>query len=160
MPQFTILPDPAHLHLLGMSADATTITVSVATTASEAPCPICGARAGRVHSRYVRCVVDLPWHGATVQMHLRVRRFFCDNPACRRQIFTERLPGVVAPYGRRTERLEGWFTAVGFAAGGEAGRRLLHVLGLATSAATLLRRIRRSVVPVRGTPRVLSVDDF
>lgn len=160
MMPLTILPDPAQLHLLGLSADATTIMVSVATTAAETPCPVCGAPSGRVHSRYARRVMDLPWHGVTVQLNLRVRRFFCEHPACRRQIFTERLPGVVAPYGRRTERLDRWFTAVGFAAGGEEGRRLLHALGLATSAATLLRGIRRRVLPVHGTPRVLSIDDF
>lgn len=160
MTPLTILPDPAQLHLLGLSADATTITVDVATTAPEMPCPACGVRSGRVHSHYARHVMDLPWHGVTVQLHLRVRRFFCDHSACRRQIFTERLPGIVAPYGRRTERLERWFTAVAFAAGGEEGRRLLHALGLAASSATLLRGIRRSVVPLGDTPRVLSIDDF
>jgi transposase len=104
--------------------------------------------------------MDLPWHGVTVPVNLHVRRVFWATTACRRQIFTERLPGVVAPSGRRTERLERWFTAVGFAAGGEEGRRLLRALGLATSATTLLRGIRRSVLPVRDTPRVRSVDDF
>src|SRR5437588_13018738 len=36
---------------------------------------------------------------------LRVRKFFCDHPACPRQIFTERLPTVAAPWARRTLRL-------------------------------------------------------
>jgi hypothetical protein len=56
-----------------------------------------------------------------MRLELHVRRVFCEGPDCPQGIFTERLPGVLAPYARRTDRLAGWFTAVGFALGGEAG---------------------------------------
>lgn len=93
-------------------------------------------------------------------MSLSVRRFFCDEASCQRAIFTERLPGVAAHYGRRTERLESWFTHVSFALGGEAGSRLLKDLGVVVSGDTLLNHIRSLPLEDRGTPRVLSVDDF
>jgi transposase len=70
------------------------------------------------------------------------------------------LPGVAACYGRRTERLDEWFTHVSFALGGEAGSRLLKDLGVVVSGDTLLNHIRSMRLPNRGTPRVLSVDDF
>lgn len=155
----TILPDPTHLHLLGFAAEPTRITAFVVANVGAAACPMCGHLAARVHSRYVRHASDLPWHGVALRLELHVRRFFCDNPACARQIFTERLPGVLAPYARRTERLQAWFTAVGFAAGGEAGARLLRALGLAASPDTVLRHLRRTVLPHLPTPRVLGVDD-
>jgi len=41
----------------------------------------------------------------TVDGRIGVRKFFCDNPACTRKIFTERLPGLVARSARRTLRL-------------------------------------------------------
>jgi len=148
------------LHLLGFTAEATSITASLVATASAAACPVCGHPSARIHSRYIRRVSDLPWHGVAVRLDLHVHRFFCDQPTCPRQIFTQRLPGVVAPYARRTERLQAWFTAVGFAAGGEAGVRLLRALGLTTSADTLVRQIRRTPLAQRPTPRVLSVDDW
>jgi transposase len=50
-----------------------------------------------------------------VRLELHVRRFFCLKKACARQIFTERLPNVVAPYARRTTRLGDLFTLIGFA---------------------------------------------
>jgi transposase len=50
-----------------------------------------------------------------------VRKFFCDNTSCRRKIFTERLPGVVRPYGRKTSRLEQSLVDIGYAEGGESG---------------------------------------
>jgi hypothetical protein len=68
-------------------------------------------------SRYVRCVADLPWAGWAVRLELHVRRFFCQNKECMRQIFTERVPSVVAPYARRTTRLTELFTLIGFADG-------------------------------------------
>jgi hypothetical protein len=70
------------------------------------------------------------------------------------------LPGLVTHYGRGTERLEGWFTHVSFALGGEAGSRLLKDLGVVVSGDTLLSHIRSMRLPSQETPRVLSVDDF
>src|SRR5439155_10719234 len=92
---------------------------------AEARCPACGLGSRRVHSRYVRRVADLPWQDAPVRLRLRVRRFFCDHAACARRVFAERLPTVVAPYGRRTVRLDSWLRAVAFALGGRPGARLL-----------------------------------
>src|SRR5690348_643166 len=134
----TILPDHASLHLVRLEADEQFILVVVATTSSEALCPLCRCRSQSIHSRYIRLVADLPWAGIAVRLELHVRRFFCQNKACVRQIFTERLPEVVAPYARRTIRLGDLFTLIGFALGGEAGKRLVDGMGLETSPDTLL----------------------
>ncbi len=93
----------------------------VRTTATTAQCPLCERPATHVHSRYTRQLADLPWHGVAMRLVLHVRKFFCETTACPRRVFTERLPGGVAPYARRTLRLEDWFVVVGFAAGGTAG---------------------------------------
>lgn len=159
-PVTTILPDPAQLHLLYLSATATTIMAVVATSAPRVLCPLCGRPSARVHSRYVRSVADVPWHGVPFRLCLHVRRFFCDEPTCPRVIFTERLPGLVAPRARRTERLTAWLREVGFAVGGEAGARLLHALGLSVSGDTLLRQVCHTPLPARPAPRVVSVDDW
>jgi transposase len=52
------------------------------------------------------------------------------------------------------------FRHIGFVAGGEAGARLARQLGMATSADTLLRRMRQFVTSKRWIPRVLGVDDW
>lgn len=83
-----------------------------------------------------------------------------DNPACCRRIFTERLPTVVVPYGRKTLRLVELLTCLAFALGGEAGQRAGQHLGFAASADTLLHQIRATPSPAFVTPRVLGVDDF
>lgn len=160
MVQPTLLPDPTCLHLKLLDASEKAITAVVTTISEEADCPLCHRRSARIHSRYVREVADLPWMGCAVRLELHVRRFFCANPECTRRIFTERLPTVVAPYARRTTRLTDVLTLIGFALGGEAGKRLAASMGLATRPDTLLRLIRTHPEDQRPTPRVLGVDDF
>lgn len=160
MAKQTLLPDPTCLHLKLLEASETVITAVVTTTSEDAECPLCHRRSARIHSRYVREAVDLPWMGCAVRLELHVRRFFCSNSECARRIFTERLPTVVAPYARRTTRLMDVFTLIGFALGGEAGKRLVGAMGLSTSPDTLLRLIRAQPEEQAPTPRVLGVDDF
>ena len=108
----------------------------------------------------MRTVADVPWLGIAVRLELHTRRFFCEQPACMQKIFCERLPTLVAPYARRTIRLAQVFQVLGFALGGEAGARMARVLSVCTSPDTLLRCIRRAVLPTPATPRVLGVDDW
>jgi transposase len=155
-----LLPDPAYLHLTHLEASPHLITAIVTTTSENVRCPLCQHHSEKVHSRYIRLVADLPWMGWAVRLELHTRRFFCQNSECPRRIFTERLPTVVAPYARRTTRLTDVFTLIGFALGGEAGKRLVTEMGLSTSPDTLLRLIQKHPENQVPTPRVLGVDDF
>ena len=156
----TVLPAPKLLDLIGIRATENAITLAARTSSRVARCPACGRRSARVHSHYTRMLADLPWQGIPVTVRLRVRRFFCDQKACNRAIFAEPLPGVAARCGRRTERLDGWFTHVSFAFGGEAETPLLKDLGVVVSGDTLLNHIRSSRLRAHRTPQVSSVDDF
>jgi transposase len=105
-------------------------------------------------------LADLPWSGYRVTWQLRVRKLFCHNRRCPRRIFTERLPGLAAPWARRTLRLTARLLAMGLALGGVAGVRLSQHFGLLVSRNTLLRVIRRAACPAMVPPQVLSVDEF
>ncbi len=88
---------------------------------------------------------------------MSVRRLFCDNAQCERRLFAERLPGVAAPWARKTTRLTGRLTATSLALGGAAGMRLGGKLGLEASRNTLLRLVRRAPLPNTVTPSALGV---
>lgn len=156
------LPDSTVLHLDSWQFDgvAMLITLHVTSTQTAVPCPVCAVLAQRVHSRYERRLADLPWGPARVRWQLRVRKFVCTNARCPRRLFTERLPGVVTPWARQTQRLGAWLTAIGLALGGAAGTRLSRRLGVVVSRNTLLRAVRRLPAPVLATPLILGVDDF
>ena len=127
---------------------------------TDALCSVCAVLTERVHRRYERISADLPWGTARVRWQLCVRKFVCGNVQCPRRIFTERLPGVVAPWARRTQRLVAWLIAIGLTLGGKAGVRLSQRLGLTVSRQTLLRVVRHLPLSCGSTPQVLGVDDF
>jgi transposase len=139
--------------------DATTVTVVVRLTATQARCPACQQPSRHVHSRYVRKVADLPLEGRAVHIELQVRRFFCLASQCPRQIFAERTE-LAAAFARTTRRLHQIHTDLGLVLGGEAGARLARRLAMPTSPDTLLRRIRQQSVPALAPVRVLGVDDW
>jgi transposase len=156
------LPDPTSLHLDAWDLDKVhaQITLLISSTQAEPRCPGCHVPARYVHSHYTRMLADLPWSGYAITWRLRVRKLFCHNRKCSRRIFTERLPGLVAPWARRTLRLAARLLAMGLALGGAAGVRLSRHFGLTVSRNTLLRMIRRTPCPALSSPQVLSVDDF
>ena len=98
--------------------------------------------------------------GQPLRLRLHVRRFRCLTPTCRRRIFTERLPALLRPSARATQRLEAACHALVLAAGGEGGALLSTYLGLPTSPDQLLRALRQFSVPERPTPRVLGLDEW
>jgi transposase len=156
----TLIPSTVNLALADVTIGATEVVAALLATRTAVPCPLCGCLSDRIHSRYHRTLADLPWSQHRVRLVLTVRKFFCDVETCPRRIFTERLPGVVAPYARRTTRLMDILRLLAFALGGEAGARVVDRLGLTASPATLLRVIRRTVAPDAAPPIVLGVDDF
>jgi len=157
-----LLPDATTLRLDACQVDspAAQITLRVRSTQATASCPLCATPARRIHSDYGRTLADLPWAQYRVYLQLRVRKWFCRNRACRRRIFTERLPTVAAPWARRTLRLAQRLGALGVALGGTAGVQLGHQWDLVVSRNTLLRLLRKLSLPTVPTPRVLGVDDF
>ena len=157
-----LLPNAPLLHLDAWHMDDTTTQLTLQLTSTQAlvHCPLCRFPTRRVHSRYVRRVMDRPWGPWRVVLHLQVRKFFCANGLCTRRIFTERLAPFVAPWARRTQRLVQWLVHIAVALAGSAGARLSRGLGLAVSRNTLLRLLRRVPLPDVATPRVLGVDDW
>jgi hypothetical protein len=125
-----VLPPGLFLEQVVMESDATVITVRVAGV--EACCPSCTEPAHRVHSRYVRTLLDLPMGGRSVRLRVVARRFRCDAPACARRIFAERL-GPVAPWARRTARLDTLAHHLALALGGRPAAQFASRLMLPSS---------------------------
>ena len=125
-----------------------------------AKCPLCHRRSKRVHSRYERTITDLPCAGDVVTIHLSTRRFVCRVRWCRRKIFTERLPSLVAPFARKTSRLWTQLQRNGFAMGGDPGSRHAAAAGMPVSARTLLRLVRAAPLPEIEPVVALGVDDW
>jgi transposase len=156
----TLLADPAAIHLEYFVSEPKAITVVIKTIQTRPCCPKCNHPSSSLHSNYQRSPTDLPWHGVAIKLQLHSRKFRCHNQLCSQKIFCERLPKVVAPYARKTVRLNQALTLLAFALGGQAGARTACQLNLQVSGDSLLRRIRNFPLPTASTPAVLGVDDF
>ena len=156
-----LLPDPVQVSCDKVYVtDSKEITVHLVAKSIHSLCPLCGSKSSKIHSRYNRQLMDLPWADIPVSIRLQVRRFFCINTECDRAIFCERLPGVVAPWARRTERLAKAQCAIGLALGGAAGARLCVALVMKAGIDLLLSLVRRISQDRQPIPRVLGVDDW
>ena len=92
---------------------------------------------------------------------LQTRKFFCAGDRCRRKIFTERVPGTVARYARRSSRSSEALNWLTLALGGRAGAQLACRPGLLASRSTLLREVHHRAAAASVTaPRVLGIDDW
>ena len=157
----SLLPNPAILILDRIERESDRVRL-VAHVRQAPACPGCGDVSRSGHSRYRRCLQDLPWQGVSVQLWVSIGRFRCRNPGCARKIFCERLPQVARAYGRQTERTSEIVRLVGYLAGGRPGERLLARLSIATSDDTVLRRVRQPPPELPSTLPVcnLGVDDW
>jgi transposase len=153
-----LVPPSLHVEALLLGEDGMTIRAS--SEATGVRCPVCGEPAERVHSRYSRTLGDLPWARFAVHLQVRVRRFFCENLACPRTIFAERLAGFAPAFAHRTDRQRERLTDLALALGGEEGSRLAAKHGMPVSPDTLLRLIRSALERERPAPVVLGGDDW
>jgi transposase len=128
----------------------------------SAICPDCGVTSHSRHSRYWRKLRDLPLQGACVTIKVLLGRWRCRRRECVRQIFTERVAGVLLPHSQHTVRLSEVHRLVGRALGGRSGQRLLNRLGMPSSRHTLLRQVIKGARGSASQPtvRVLGVDDW
>ena len=148
------------LAIIDVAQTPSLLIVRIASTNRSAVCPRCGRLSDRVHSRYTRTLADLPAHDRPVVFRLTVRRFRCTAPDCPRTIFCERLPGLVAPHARTTQRLTDIHRLIGLAVGGEAGSRLANHLDIPTSPDTVLRRVLQATEESAPPPRFIGIDDW
>lgn len=129
--------------------------------------PDCRTQSRRIQSRYQRRAADLTLGGRRVELHVVVRRFWCDAAACRRKIFAECFPdSVLSAFARRTSRLEQIVHHRGLALGGRPGAGLAQRLMLPVSRVvpvsrdTLLRVVRRRAKTPSDPLGVICINDF
>jgi len=152
---------PSGFIMESASLEVTTATIVVRPVSNESFCPGCGARSGRVHSRYQRHLADLPIGGRPVRLLAKVRRFHCDAVLCGRRIFAERFDdGLLAPWARRAARLDHIVHHLGLALGGRPAASFARRLMVPVSNDTLLWVVRRRGSPRFVPPTVIGIDDW
>ncbi len=156
----SLFPSETQLLIDDIQVQTNRIDVYARRSTTKEHCPDCQQMSQKPHSCYHRHPHDLPCFGFRVQLHLKVRRYFCHNEACERCTFAESFPELLQFKARRTERLTQQHAAVAFAVSSEAGGRLLPLLAMPLSGDSLIRGIRRVPEETHETPNVLGIDDW
>jgi transposase len=156
--EFLLLP--ADMHVDEVVLDTNRLILVLSSTQLTAACPYCSCLSARVHSRYTRTLVDLPWKARAVVLRIRVRRLFCLTAVCTHKTFAEQFPTLGSAYVRRTHRQLQRLCQIAFSLGGRPGERLAKQQAIPTNFSTLLRLLRHSRAPGFPIPHVLGIDDF
>lgn len=152
---------PSSLAVDDVLSDGAGTLIIVRAVGKASACPGCGTTSERVHSRYRRRLFDLPLAGRPVRLVVLARRFHCDAVLCERRIFAERFGAdVLAPWARRTARLDHIVHHLGLALGGRPAASFARRLMLPVSNDTLLRVVRRRGSLNFVPPTVIGIDDW
>ena len=105
MPTTPLFPLPEGLELISVSDTVEEVIVRVTSHRQTSVCPLCSTPSSAIHRYYRRHPLDLPCAGRPILLLLTVKKFFCREPECPRNIFVERLPELIEVSSRLTKRL-------------------------------------------------------
>ena len=152
---------PSGLTVEGVVVEEASTIITVRAMAVASWCPACGGSTRRVHSRYLRTVLDLPLRGRRVRLLIMARRFRCDVALCSQRIFTERFGrGILRPWGRHTARVDDLLHHLDLALGGRPAARFARRLMMTAGNDTPLRLVRRRARRPVAAPTVIGIDDW
>lgn len=146
--------------LLSHFADNSHVKLYVQSKQTSNRCPSCKRPSSRVHSRYWRVIQDVTMLSLQVFLHVRSRKFFCDQSTCSQRIFTERTPNWCSPYARRTNRLAAFLKHLAFSLSAEAASKIARQYGIPTSADSFLYLIRKEEISPIMEPTIIGIDDW
>ena len=133
MGQESVCPESSYWKVKGMAVEGNRLVLHLMPVCTWVSCPLCGVRSRRIHSRYRRQALDLPWSGWPAQLIVQARRCFCDSPGCERRIFVRPFPKALDRYARQTQcqrrRTRDSLLELSHCSSAELGARVARLLG-------------------------------
>lgn len=145
-----LTPDP-FIEVLHIQEEPFSFQITIQSTHQSCRCPHCGVPSTRPHSRYTRLIQDVPIGEKSVTLLLLTRKWFCDQSACDRKIFSERYEWL-SVNGRRTLRAEECLRKIAFSTSCLNGEKLAKAIHLPVSHDVLLSIIRKTNVQPEISP--------
>ena len=105
----SLLSLPEGLRVTSSTSEEQGMTIRMSSEHPSACCPLCDEPSELVHSQYQRHLRDFPCGGQVLCLQITARKFFCQNVACSRKIFAERLALLAKPWAQMTLRLVATF---------------------------------------------------
>lgn len=156
----SFLYESAELTVESVSVESCEIHIYLKSHNQTAVCPYCQKENSKVHSRYVRRILDLPILGKKCILHVELRKLFCNNRDCGHKTFSEQSGNELFRYRRRTRRCELQVLRTGITCSSNKASTLLSYSGIPVCNATILRDIHRTTLSEHAHVRRIGVDDW
>ena len=151
-----------HLILDSISENGHSLRVSLHTKGKVASCPYCGHSSHHLHSYYFRHIQELEVYNHTLELVIRVGKYYCDNASCPHKIFSESLSFLARRYGRRSYLVEERIRAISLNLTSRKASSLLRTLHITASSSSCLRILEQygQHNPVCSNSVYVGIDDF
>ena len=153
---------PEELKIVDIEETEEKYIVRMKSISRSCVCSACGTESTHVHGTYQRHVQDLPILGKGVELQIRAKEYWCDNPLCSVTTLAETYGNFIGYYGRMTDRLETFICTLALETNCEGCARICKAMNIRTSGDSIIRMILRKYAeqpePICGS--VIGVDDF
>jgi len=95
-----------------------------------------------------------------VVIRLQTRKFFCDNPNCESEVFTERFDSLIKPYARKTDRLTKYLESIGFTVNAQIGSISSKQILADVSSDNILRTVKQAELVINTDYQYIGIDDW
>ena len=146
----------------GISEAVGSLTVFLHTAGKGASCPYCGHFSHRLHSYYSRHIEDLEVYGHTLELVIKVGKYYCDNVSCPQKIFCEPLSFLARRYGRRSYLVEERIRSISLELTSRKASSLLQLFHITASSSSCLRILQQCGQhnPMHNKSIYVGIDDF
>ena len=131
------------LKVIDYKYEGDTLTIDIERTNKSAICPHCGKRSSNVHSKYVRKIKDLPIQEYKVILNIITKIFFCKNPKCSTNTFSEQF-NFIESHSRITKRLNERIIEISKGMSARASKSIVNSSLANISDDTILRIIKKN----------------
>ena len=159
---FRFSPGYDNLQQDGISEAVGSLTVFLHTAGKGASCPYCGHFSHRLHSYYSRHIQDLEVYGHTLELVIKVGKYYCENVSCPRKIFCEPLSFLARRYGRRSYLVEERIRSISLELTSRKASSLLQLFHITASSSSCLRILQQCGQhnPMHNKSIYVGIDDF
>lgn len=137
-----------------------TIFIYVKSKSSDAICPYCNTKSGKIHSYYERSFQNLPIQSKKTLIILKNRKMFCQNPDCNKNTFAERFQFILSK-SKKTKRLEDEILSISQNVSSVAASKILKKNIAQVSESTICNFLKKINLMIdKGSVKKVCIDDF
>lgn len=152
---------PNYLEETNIEVEKNKIRISFKSKRNSCNCPACGSLSKTRSTYFTRNIQDLNVTEKPLFLIIKLSKYRCENPNCKRKIFSENINDFAGEKQRRTNRLNELLTKLALTQSAESVARRANDMNIKVSGDTLLRLAKRYEFSIgMNSIESIGIDDF